>query len=99
VVQIFAVKQQSKANVFREKMQKAVLNEMLVMELLEDCPNIMRLHDAFEDKHSIFFVMEYCKCVVRGRGLSLGDHSRLTIQKRPFLDMLTAGAATFLTAL
>lgn len=57
------MKQLSKAQIVGEKMQKAVLNEMLVMELLDDCKNIIRMHDAIEDESYIYFVMEYCKCV------------------------------------
>ena len=52
---------QDKHRIAEKKLQKAVLNEALVLESLKGCPNICQLHDTFEDKANVYFVLELCR--------------------------------------
>lgn len=66
--QTYALKQQNKEFITKEKMQKAILNEMIVMQELKQSPNVARLHEAFEDKLNVYFVMDYCGYVMYSEG-------------------------------
>lgn len=43
-----------------EKTKAKLQKELIVLERLQECANVVRLHGAFEDEHFAYIIMEQC---------------------------------------
>lgn len=57
--EIYALKEVSRRVLIKNKQLKYAVSEIKIMKRLKH-PFILTLHDSFEDKNSIFMILEYC---------------------------------------